>query len=182
MKLKILKDIYWLLRIILIVIILAFLVSVVIVSATPTEIRDEVCSSINLTGTNCTDWWDGFNFTDDNFTYINMTNITVEYIIETHNHHYDYSNDTYHENKTYVYYNQTGNQTYLDNRYVQEVELEGYAKKGEVNTINNTIIETREPSGFTWWNVLTLVIIIGILALAYVLYKVVKEVEYLEAE
>lgn len=182
MKLKKLKDLCWLLGIISIIIILAFLVSVTIVSATPTEIRDSVCTSINLTGTNCTTWWDGFNFTDDNFTYINTTEIIVEY--NTHNHHYDYSNDTIYENKTYVSYNQTGNQSYLDNRYIQKGELEAYTKSSELNQIvnNTTIIKTEEVSNFTWWNVLLLVMIVFIMAIGFTLYKIIKEIEYLEEE
>ena len=146
-----------------------------IVFASITDIKVVVCDSINLTGSDCNDWWDSLNLTD-----LNFTEIVVEY--NTITNEYDYSNNTYYENITKTYYNNTGSsQSYLDKRYVNEndllIELHDYALKGEAGEriINNTIIETQTISKFTWWNVGTIMNFVFILGLIVFLFFMVKE-------
>ena len=145
------------------------LLSFVLVSASINDSKLTICNSINLTEPNCSNWWNTLNLTD------NLT-ITINYI----------DNSTKIENKTYNYYDKNESLTiaYLDERYIRKLELPNnlidYVKKGEINNsiINNTIIQ--KQNSFTWWNVLSIITFLIMIFVGYVLYRVVKEVEYLE--
>ena len=149
-----------------------------IATASLTDIKVEVCNSINITDPNCTIWWDDLNLTD-----LNFTEITVEYVTQE----YDYSNTTTYKNYTVINSSDL-DMDYLNDKFPTKTHLTNqlnlYAKKGEVETqtINNTIIQPTETSGFSWWNVFSLVEFVFILAGAYVLIKVVREIEYIEGE
>jgi len=149
-----------------------------LVSASLDDIKNVTCTSINLTEVNCTTWWDSLNLTD-----LNFTEITVEYITEEHN--YDYSNDTIYKN--YSYSNNTDyDMAYLNDKFATKTDLTNklnlYALKGGAQVINQTIIQPTTNSNFSWWNVFSLVEFVFILGLGYVLFRVVKEIDYLEAE
>ena len=171
------ENLVWLLLGILIML----SVVVGIVTASLDDIKQVTCTSINLTDPDCTTWWDNLNLTD-----LNFTEITVNYITEEYN--YDYSNDTTYKNYTYLN-NTDYNRAYLIDNFATKTELTNqlnlYAKKGEVETqiINNTIIQSEGAiSKFSWWNVLSLFQWVFILGLGYVAFRMVREIEYLEAE
>lgn len=146
-------------------------------SASIDDIKTATCNSINLTEPNCTTWWDSLNLTD-----LNFTEIIVEYHTNNYQEVYDYSNKTYYDNDTYVYYNKSYNQSYLDKRYVLQTEINIYAKKSEINNtntntiINNTIIESREKTGFSWWNVVSIMEGVLILGLIVFVFLIVREI------
>lgn len=161
-----------------IIVILSLVFSITLLTASLDDIKNVTCTSINLTGTNCTTWWDGLNLTD-----LNFTEIKVEYITEEHN--YDYSNDTIYKN--YTYSNNTDyDMAYLNDKFATKTDLTNklnlYALKGGAQVINQTIIQPTTNSNFSWWNVFSLVEFVFILGLGYVLFRVVKEIDYLEAE
>jgi len=95
------------------------------------EAKWPVCEAINITGSECDNFWNGLNLTDDNLT----TNITIEYYNQT------YINETVYENKTYnfdneSYYNKTEidtKLTNLDNKIgTSGVDLNSYARKVDI--------------------------------------------------
>ena len=148
-----------------------------------TEVRDTVCNDINLTGTNCTTWWTGLNLTEFNQT-INQTitylNITV---VQGGNYTTVLSNFSTIENKTYIYYNYTGNLSDLNLTYNQsnidtkintlrtdvDNKLAGYALKTDNTT--TTITETKDiEAGWKWAfgiNMFLTIIIIGVIVMMF---------------
>jgi len=170
------KKTYEILEVLLLILftLFVFLLGVItLISASIDDIKVVTCISLSLSEPNCTTWWDSLNLTD-----LNFTEIIVEYKTEDYNYHYDYSNKTYYDNDTYVYYNQSYNQTYLDSRYALKTQLNTYVKKSEVNntnTITNTITEV-EKEGFTWWNVITLIFGVLVLGIMVFLFFIVREI------
>lgn len=167
-------DFYWKMSLVFCVISLISIAGLInLVSASINDSKLTICNSINLTEPNCSNWWNTLNLTD--------TTITVNYI----------DNSTYITNKTYNYYdkNESLTITYLDTRYIKTSELPNklvdYVKKGEINNtntnqvINNTIVQIKQ-SNFTWWNVLSIITFLIMIFIGYVLYQVVKEIEYIE--
>jgi len=138
-------------------IIMIGMVSAVVLNET--EVRDAVCGEINLTETNCTNWWDNLNLTelDNEITNLNIT------VVQGGNYTTVYSSTI--ENKTYNYhnYNYTGNisDLNLSNTYTKSIidnkisglisttnvdnKLTSYALKTDiVNTTTTTEIKDIE--------------------------------------
>ena len=159
-----------------------------------TEVMDTVCGDINITGTNCTIWWDNLNLTEFNQTInqINQTNITTLNITIEYGGNYTtiYNNHTTIENKTYVdnYYNYTGNlsdlnltsPTNYNYTYTQQIindkiaavdsKLINYALKTENTT--TTIKEIKNiGTGWKWAFGINMFLTVVLIAMMAVIFR-----------
>ena len=150
-----------------------------------TEVMDTVCNDINLTGTNCTTWWTGLNLTVFNQTINQIQNITYlnVTVVQGGNYTTVLSNFSTIENKTYIYYNYTGNISDFNLTYNQsnidskintlrtdvDSKLTSYALKTENTT--TTIKETKNiAAGWKWAfgiNMFLTIIIIGVIVMMF---------------
>jgi len=148
-----------------------------------TEVMDTVCGDINLTGTNCTTWWTNLNLTEFNQTNLNITYLNIT-VVQGGNYTTTYSNFSTIENKTYNYYNYTGNisdlnltNTYtksqIDNkdnvlRSDTDNKLTSYALK----TDNSTSTITKDiEAGWKWAFGINIFITVAILVAIAILFK-----------